>query len=83
MTPLEAAAAFRKVADRIGRNAEDTFCGAFLVVPPEGDAVDGLSVATVPDIPGFWSGVSGQIAREIEGLQAAANGGSGRGRGYR
>ena len=84
MNGTEAAALFRQIADRIERNAEDEFSGAFLIVPPgDCEPIDGLSVSSKPNIPAFFSNLRGQVEIAIAEVADAAAGGSGRGRGFR
>ena len=76
MNGTEAAALFRQIADRIERNAEDEFSGAFLIVPPgDCEPIDGLSVSSKPNIPAFFSGLRGMV--EIAIAEVAEVGGTG------
>ena len=76
MNGTEAAALFRQIADRIERNAEDEFSGAFLIVPPgDCEPIDGLSVSSKPNIPAFFSNLRGQV--EIAIAEVAEVGGTG------
>lgn len=47
--PNKFAQLFRDFADKIEKNAEKDFAGAFLVVPPASDAIAGILVGE-PDI---------------------------------
>jgi hypothetical protein len=60
-TGSEAARLFREMADRIERSAPEEFGGAFLVVPPTGDAVDGTTVTSRPNATHFWHILSGRL----------------------
>jgi hypothetical protein len=83
MNGNDAAALFRQMADRIEKNADEEFSGAFLVVPPgDCEPLDGLSVSSKPNIPAFFSNLQGQVEIVVNELVVAARGGSGRGRGY-
>ena len=76
MNGTEAAALFRQIADRIERNAEDEFSGAFLIVPPgDCEPIDGLSVSSKPNIPAFFSNLRGQVEMAI--AEVAEVGGTG------
>jgi hypothetical protein len=84
MNGNDAAALFRQMADRIEKNADEEFSGAFLVVPPgDCEPLDGLSVSSKPNIPAFFSNLRGMVEIAIAEVTDAANGGSGRGRGFR
>ena len=65
---------FRAMADRLESSSVDQFGGAFLIVPPGGDAIDGLSLTTVPNPAVFWSSVEGQMTLAIEALRSNQRG---------
>lgn len=56
MTPTEIAARFRAMADSIERNAEGSFGGAFVVVPPAdgGEVLETLILDNRQDATQFW-----------------------------
>lgn len=54
--PTKQAELFRELADKIDRNPETDFGGAFLIVPPEGDAISGILVGAA-DLGVFWGAV--------------------------
>jgi hypothetical protein len=83
MNGNDAAALFRQMADRIEKNADEEFSGAFLVVPPgDCEPLDGLSVSSKPNIPAFFSNLRGMVEIAIEELQKDQPGGPQR-RGFR
>ena len=65
---------FRAMADRLESSSVDQFGGAFLIVPPGGEAIDGLSLTTVPNPAVFWSSVEGQMTLAIEALRSNQRG---------
>ena len=84
MNGVQAAERLRQMADRVERNTSEEFSGAFLIIPPgDSDPLDGLTISEKPNIPAFWAGLRGQVEIAIAEMEAAANGGPGRGRGFR
>ena len=51
---------FREFAAKIEKNDERDFAGAFLIVSPTGDAIDGILVGT-PDIASFFGVVKTKL----------------------
>ncbi len=58
--PHSKADLFRDFAAKIEKNDEKDFAGAFLIVAPSGDAVDGILVGT-PDIASFFGMVKTKL----------------------
>lgn len=70
MNGHEAAALLRTIAERLERNPPEEFSGCYVIVPPgDTEPLDGLSLKSKPDLPSFWSGVSGAIEIAIAELQ--------------
>lgn len=51
---------FRQLADKIDKNDESDFAGAFMIVPPSGDPVQGFMVGNA-DLATFWSVVKSKV----------------------
>lgn len=51
---------FRQLADKIDKNAEEDFSGAFMIVPPSGDPVQGIMLSN-SDLATFWSVVKSKV----------------------
>lgn len=82
MTPAQAAALFRDMAERIERIEEAEFAGAFMVVPPNdgGDPIDGVFSSKAPKPATFWSAVGGEVEVAVAVLRQGQQNPGGRGR---
>ena len=60
---------FRQLADKIEKNDEKDFAGAFLVVPPTGDSISSLLVGEA-DIATFFGVVKSKIDIVINKIDA-------------
>lgn len=62
---------FRKMAERIDHNAEATFGGAAVIVPPAqgGETVELLILDAKGDPAQFWGTILTRAQMEIQGLQ--------------
>jgi hypothetical protein len=60
--PPDFAHPFVAMAERIGKNDPVEFGGAFVIVPPSGDAVEVLHLDGKRDAGVFWSTLSARIA---------------------
>ena len=58
-TPVEIVKHFRDMADTIERNADGSFGGAFVIIPPEGggDPIKTLILDGSSDLALFWNSV--------------------------
>ena len=59
---------FRAMADRIERNDAAEFAGAFLIVGPTGEPIDGLMVGSKADLGAFWGLVKTKVEIEVNML---------------
>lgn len=80
----EIAARFRAMADAVERNAQGSFGGAFVVIPPEGggEPLETLILDNRQDIAQFWIFLKTKSENEIAAVdqkqRAAATFGRGR-----
>lgn len=65
------AALFTKMAEAIERNKDGAFGGAFVIVPPEGAAVEVLILDPKQDPAQFWAGI--ETKAQIEKSEAIHN----------
>ena len=67
----DAAAAFRRMADRIEHNKESTFGGACVIIPPAGggDPVEFLVLDATGNPAQFWGVASSRIQQVLADLQ--------------
>lgn len=56
---------FREIADKIDRNPETDFGGAFIIVPPDGEPVSGILVGA-PDLGVFWGAVKLKCDKAVD-----------------
>lgn len=70
----EIADQFRRMADRIEKNADEPFAGVALIVPPGDDpqTVELLKLDPHPDATAFWAELSGRCQDAVAGLTDAA-----------
>jgi hypothetical protein len=74
MTLDSPAAAFRAMAERIGRNEPAEFGGAALIMPPGGgEAITILLIDPKRDVASFWGAVQGKVAIAVAEMQEAQN----------
>lgn len=65
------AAPFAAMVERIRKNADEQFGGAFVIVPPEGAGEPmQLLALTTTDASDFWLMLNAQIKKALEELQA-------------
>lgn len=62
---------FRRMAARIEHNAQETFGGAVVIVPPVGggDAIEFLVLGSKPDLAQFYSTVQTKITLALSEIQ--------------
>ncbi len=66
--------AFTQMASRVQRNSDESFGGAFVIVPPEGAGeVMQLLALTSTDPAAFWIMLQGQINKALEEIQSRQN----------
>jgi hypothetical protein len=63
------AARFTDMARKITENANNGFSGAFVIIPPDGNAIDLLYLAGQTDAAVFWSTAKTMIEIEIGKIQ--------------
>jgi hypothetical protein len=61
MTNKDAGEFLKAMAKRLAMFGEEPFGGAFVALPPEGDAVDVIVGSTAPNVALFWATVKGKI----------------------
>lgn len=74
MTAKDIADRFRKMADRIERNADEPFGGVMLVIPPgdEPSVIELLKLDPTPDATSFWAELKGRCDEAVHDLSSAA-----------
>lgn len=61
VAPTTPSAPFTDMARKIDENSGNGFSGAFVIVPPAGDPVELLYLASVPDEAMFWSALKSAV----------------------
>lgn len=74
MTPADIAARFRKMADRIEKNADEPFGGVYLICPPgeEVEPIEMLKLDGKSDGAIFWGEISSKANEAVQELTNAA-----------
>ena len=73
MTPQEAAGMFRAMADRLQKNADEPFGGVFLAIPPDGNAIEMLTLSeSGQNLGQFWGTIQAFAATAIRDAEDAA-----------
>lgn len=73
--PDARSATFRDMADRLDRNADQDFGGAFVVIPPEGEAQTMLLIDSAKNPAIFWAALQTRVQIALQEIEEAQRGG--------